>query len=150
MQFTVRFNFYLIHSWGVKKTKCGIHKFSSLSKTLSLFLLPSSLPLSPSLSPSLPPLPPSPSVQVSQEETNLGGQDYEQTAEDVDEVEEEVERVTDIVVVSVVESLHNQLGVKENEPTEQNETTVHIQLWGGEGGQESTNCHLQQERSLYV
>ena len=104
------------------------HKFSSLSKTLSLFLLPSSLPLSPSLSPSLPPLPPSPSVQVSQEETNLGGQDYEQTAEDVDEVEEEVKRVTDVVVVSVVESLHNQLGVKENEPTEQNETTVHIQL----------------------
>ena len=65
--------------------------------------------------------------------TNLGGQNDEKTAEDVDKIEEKVEGVADVVFVSAVVSLHYQLSVKENKPTKENETSIHIQLRGGGG-----------------
>ena len=58
----------------------------------------------------------------------LGGQDDQEATEDVDKVQEEVNRVPNVVVVASVEALHDQLGVKQDEPTEQEQAKVQMKL----------------------
>jgi len=55
-------------------------------------------------------------------------EDDEKSTEDVDEVKEQINRVPDEVVVSTSSLLHNQLGVVQNESTEDEQTGVQVQL----------------------
>ena len=69
-----------------------------------------------------------PHTHIMHVHTDLRGQYDQETTEDVDKVEKEIERVSDVVSVSVVVALHNQLSVEQHKPTEQYETTIHLQL----------------------
>ena len=58
----------------------------------------------------------------------LGGQDDQQATEDVDKVEEKIERLPDKVIVATIEFLHDELRVKQNESTEEEKTKVEFNL----------------------
>ncbi len=54
--------------------------------------------------------------------TNLRGQDDQDAAEDVDKVQEEIEGVPYVVIVAVVELLHDELSVEQHKATEEDQT----------------------------
>ena len=50
------------------------------------------------------------------------------------------------VIISALKALHNQLGVKEDKAAEEDETTIEIQLRGGEGERGGVKRKSERER----
>ena len=59
---------------------------------------------------------------------HLAGENDEKTAENVDEVEEQVNGVPEIVGISKLKLLDNELSVKQDETTEQDQAKVELKL----------------------
>jgi len=66
----------------------------------------------------------------------LFGEDDHELAEDVDKVEEQVDRVPDVVVVSAASLLHDELGVVQHKGAEDEETKVQVDVKEHGGSQE--------------
>lgn len=62
--------------------------------------------------------------------THLVGQDDEESLEDGYKVEEEIDRVPHVVVVTVQVPLHNHLSVKQDQATENEQPKVDLDLGG--------------------